>query len=105
MRDMCNGGRVHLRRQETTLPALPAVDEVLSEESLERRQRHARGIAYRFLKGPVPMSWLERAANLPGKALHVAVAIRFQAGLTGQKSFRLPPALLRRFGVSRQAAY
>ena len=29
----------------------------------------------RFLKGPIPMDWLSAAARLPGKSLHVAIAI------------------------------
>ncbi len=28
-----------------------------------------------FLKGPIPMNWLECAGKLPGKALHVAIWI------------------------------
>ena len=28
-----------------------------------------------FLKGPIPMPWLIVAGNLPGKALHVGIAL------------------------------
>lgn len=35
----------------------------------------------RFLRGPVPMAWLEEAMRLPGHALHVAIEIWFQAGV------------------------
>ncbi len=27
----------------------------------------------KFLKGPIPWQWLSKAANLPGKVLHVAI--------------------------------
>src|SRR4051812_11889091 len=34
-----------------------------------------------FLRGPIPLAWLEKAAKLPGKApLAVALAIRFESG-------------------------
>ena len=37
----------------------------------EKPPRHKQG--EKFLKGPVPLKWLERAACLPGKALHLVV--------------------------------
>ena len=44
----------------------------------KRPPRHRSG--EKFLKGPVPMAWLERAFVLPGKALHVALLLWFKAG-------------------------
>ena len=41
-----------------------------------------------FLKGPIPLAWLERAARLPGKSLQAAVALWYAAGLT--RSARIP---------------
>lgn len=35
-----------------------------------------------FLKGPIPLPWLQGAARLPGKALHVGVVLWFLSGLT-----------------------
>lgn len=28
-----------------------------------------------FLKGPIPLAWLETAASLPGKSLHAGLAM------------------------------
>ena len=37
-----------------------------------------------FIKGPLPLDWMQRAARLPGKTLQVALALWYLAGL--QKS-------------------
>lgn len=58
----------------------------------------------RFLKGPIPLSWLARAAKRPGRALHVGVALWFLAGLARSETVRLSSATLRTLGVDRHAA-
>ena len=58
-----------------------------------------------FIKGPLPLPWFEVAAALPGKALHVALAIWFQVGLERRPTIKLGRALTARFGVSRDAKY
>ena len=56
-----------------------------------------------FLKGPVPLDWLERAADLPGKALTVGLALWFVVGLVGGNRVKLKRKTLDRFKISRQA--
>lgn len=58
-----------------------------------------------FIKGPLPLWWFEQAAALPGKALHVALAIWFQVGLEGTQTVKLGQKRVNRFGVSRDARY
>ncbi|MCP5278903.1 MAG: hypothetical protein H6935_11155 [Thiobacillus sp.] len=58
-----------------------------------------------FIKGPLPLEWIERAAALPGKALHVALAIWYQVGLERQSTITLGQKRLKRFAVSRDAKY
>ena len=58
-----------------------------------------------FVQGPLPLAWLGPAAKLPGKALHVALAICFEQGRRKRPEFRLTSAILGRFGVGRKAAY
>lgn len=58
-----------------------------------------------FIKGPLPLDWFEVAAALPGKTLHVALAIWFQVGLERSPTVRLSQKRLARFGVSRDAKY
>ncbi len=58
-----------------------------------------------FIKGPLPLPWFETAAALPGKALHVALAVWFQVGLECRPTVKLGQALMGRFGISRDAKY
>jgi hypothetical protein len=57
----------------------------------------------RFLKGPIPLVDLQRAALLPGKALPVYLCIVHQADLTGTPTVTLAKSLLASFGVSGDA--
>jgi hypothetical protein len=58
-----------------------------------------------FLKGPVPLAWLNRASRLPGKALAVALAIWYVAGMEKSGTVRLTRSALMAFNVGRKAAY
>jgi len=65
--------------------------------------RHKPG--EKFLKGPVPLNWLSRAGQLPGKSLHVGVVLWFLAGMYRTNSVALSNGVLRLFGVDRHAKY
>ena len=58
-----------------------------------------------FVKGPIDWAWLAAAARLPGKALHVAMALRQSAGMQRSGPVALSGARLKEAGVSRYAAY
>lgn len=49
--------------------------------------RHRPGA--RFLKGPIPWDWLDRAGRLPGKALAVGLVLWHRAGMAGERTVRL----------------
>jgi len=66
---------------------------------LRRLPRHKSGEW--FLKGPVPGLWLQQAANLPGKALHIALALWHIATLDKHRQVKLSKKALSRFGVTR----
>lgn len=57
-----------------------------------------------FLKGPVPLEWLNKAAILPGKALNVAIAIWWLQGMAKGKSLKLTQKSLKYLNVKRGAA-
>ena len=57
-----------------------------------------------FLKGPIPMAWLNEAAKLPGKAINLGLAIWWLAGMAQTKTFKLTGKALDQLGVSRDAA-
>ena len=52
----------------------------------------------------VPLRWLQTAACLPGRTLHVAVALWHYHRLEKADQVALTPAELRRFGVHRNTA-
>ena len=75
----------------------------------ERRRppRHRRGET--FLRGPIPLAWLEALTDLEsarssGKLLHTGLALWFRAGIENRRRFRVPTPQLRRFGVGRKSA-
>jgi hypothetical protein len=58
-----------------------------------------------FVRGPIPLRWIRRAGGLPGKALHVGLAIWFLVGL--RKSYVVAlslSAVARDFGMDRATA-
>jgi len=72
-------------------------------EQRSKVPRHKPG--EKFLKGPVPLSWLTTAARLRGKTLHLAIELWFQAGLTRSAQVKMSIKRLSQFGVSRYSAY
>ena len=87
------------RHSNTDIPAR------LSEHSRRRRARQSKRRNEQFLRGPISLAWLCAAASLPGKALAVALATLFKSDVEKCDSVSVSPALLQRFGVSRQAGY
>ena len=57
-----------------------------------------------FLKGPIPMAWLNEAAKLPGKALNLGIAICWLAGMSKTTAFKLTGKALDQLDISRDAA-
>jgi hypothetical protein len=72
---------------------------------LPNEERQVVNRNHRFLKGPIPFPYLLKASKLPGRALHVFIAIWFLHGVTKNKTFSLKNSLLREFGVQRHAGY
>ncbi len=57
----------------------------------------------RFLKGPVLLKPLQAAARLPGRALHLYLAIRHRCDLRRSRTVTLPSAYLRSWGLDKHA--
>ena len=74
---------------------------VMPASKTQRPPRHRVG--EEFLKGPIPLPWLQRAATLPGKALATSLALWFMAGLTKNRTVKLSRAVAERFNVGRKA--
>lgn len=56
-----------------------------------------------FIRGPIPMAWISAAATLPGKALHVALALFWLAGMKPQQKIKITRQALGLFSVSDDA--
>lgn len=75
----------------------------LSQTSELSTQKSQRIVGY-FLRGPIPLNWLAKAAHLPGKTFHVAVLIRLQQGIDGDgRLFKVDMKFRTLFGISRFA--
>ena len=64
-----------------------------------------RDIQRRFLRGPVPLDWLQQSALLPGRAVHLGIALWFLDGFRQTGTIKAEPKLLREFGMDRHASY
>jgi hypothetical protein len=75
--------------------------DLAARRAVARLPRHRPG--ERFLKGPVPFSWLAKAAGLPGCALHVGIALWMEAGIRRSATVPLANTRLKEMGVDRHA--
>jgi hypothetical protein len=81
------------------------IKSTIKETEIETKvgQRKALRMQERFLKGPIPMRHIARAAKLPGQALSVYLALHHQTALTRRQWVTVPRGLLTQLGVSRDA--
>jgi hypothetical protein len=63
------------------------------------------GERHQVLRGPVPLGWLTTAARLPGRSLHVGIALWFLAEPEASRAIRLTNVRASLFGVGRNAKY
>jgi DNA-binding MarR family transcriptional regulator len=57
-----------------------------------------------FLKGPLPLPWLLSAADLPGKTLHVGLALWYRSGVHQSRArLAMSNELAAEFGADRYA--
>lgn len=81
----------------------PEVDlAALARQPSTKPPRHRQG--EKFLKGPIPWTWLERAFRLPGKALHVGLLLWREAGCRNSRTVRLCLAGELPGGLNKQSA-
>jgi len=64
-----------------------------------------RKVLDRFLRGPIPWTWLVEAARLPGRTLHLGMVIWHLEGFQQTGTVKLKPSLCRELGMDRHASY
>jgi hypothetical protein len=97
-----NSEKLYLEEEGVEDKDIPAR---LSDESQRRIADQAKKKSRHFVKGPIPIPWLAKAAKMPGKTLAVSLLLWFQGGMTGYERIRLAPTHLKRFGIDRKAVY
>ena len=70
----------------------------IAEKKVSRHRKQQQ-----FLKGPVPLPWLIKASQCPGKTFVVAIVIWFRSGLSKSSQINLTSTVLKQFGVDRSA--
>ena len=65
-------------------------------------QRRDSRLARRYLK-KTPLDPFQRAARLPGRAVHVYLAIRHRGDLRREQAVTLPSTYLHAFGIGKDA--
>jgi hypothetical protein len=91
---------------ETTMNGSNIIDiEQLKKSPAVPTRRRPPVRTKRFLKGPIPWGWLAAACSLPGKALHVGIALWLWAGIEKSSQVRLGTSRLAQVGASRHSAY
>ena len=77
---------------------------VLSERSRQRRLARATKQQARFLRGPIPLTWIGEAACLPGKSLAVGMYWWFLSGVSGKsETLKLNCSRLDLFSLDRHS--
>lgn len=77
------------------------IQAVRSSQPTNRPKRRTRP----FVRGPIDLQWLHRAAVLPGRALHVGLALHYLVGVERSHTVKLRRTVVERFGVNRHAEY
>jgi len=82
---------------------LPTSPHPPVESSQPKRERATKP----FVKGPIPLIWLSRAALLPGKSpLLIGLALFYLAGLRKtQRGLKLTKKTWEQFGIKRRTSY
>lgn len=58
-----------------------------------------------FIRGPIPLAWLDGVLSLPGRIpLVVALALVYQSGLEGSATVRFTHKLMNRFAIAPRSA-
>ena len=63
-------------------------------------RRHIKG---HFVRGPIPLSWISKAAHLPGKSLNAGLACWYLMYLKKSHKFKLSNIVANDFGLNKDS--
>ena len=88
-----------------TVPSYRESNNMIAEVEIPTTASRARSgrMIGRFLKGPIAMPDIARAARLGGRTLAVYLAVHHQTALTGKRTVSLPKGLLADLGIDKDA--
>ncbi len=69
----------------------------------EQRFRAKHWINGRFVKGPIPLTWISKAAHLPGKSLNAGLACWYLMYLKKSHKFKLSNIVANDFGLNKDS--
>ena len=81
------------------------VNPILEQSTVQNTRiprHHANG---HFLKGPIPLTLINQATRLPGKAWHVYAAFWYLVWINRHSTVNLTNTALKQFNVSRDSKY
>lgn len=82
------------------LGSLPVRRKEKTSHQLVARQQGA------FIRGPIPLAWLDGVLSLPGRGpLVVVLALMYQSELERSPSVRVTHKLLQRFGIPPRTSH
>ncbi len=64
-----------------------------------------RKLPKKFIKGPIPLEWIQAAARLPGRSLQVGLVLWYLAGVRRSKQGPISYTVAHHFGLSRHTVY
>ena len=83
----------------------PGSGAVVSGRNPKRSRKRVPRQLGAFIRGPIPLAWLDGVLRLPGRSpVVVALALAYQSGLEGSVRVRFTPKLMGRFGVAPRSA-
>jgi hypothetical protein len=85
-----------------------ALESVTNAGSVKAQKAPRTKKGRRFLRGPIPMDWINAAARASGRGsgFQVAIALWYLSGLNREaRTIKLRSSVLRSMGVDRHAGY
>jgi DNA-binding transcriptional ArsR family regulator len=86
---------------EDTVIEFFSLGDIVGEHLIEPSTN--KPLRRRYLKGPIPWTWLETASRLPGKALALGMLLWREAGMDGIGPVTITNAKVATLGIDRSA--